>query len=312
VATLGELGLMGIPFPEKYGGAGGDPTDGHFARMAGAAPIVRGSGESQRHRTDHGGNRQVNAALPRSLSRSVDITPRLRRIWNANEPRARPSLTDRRPPRHPAGVMKDRIRTAAEDWLTALGRDRSSEHAARATVERAERVASTIRERIRRDEYRYDREADPDRADALLGVLTGNRRKPARAEADVQAAQRELDAVADALAGDAIAVALRSLSDALAGHDTLAVADFNRSLREHFAAVFIGADGMPVPVRKLTVPVTVADEIAALRDADDAVAGTIASHTRELSLVGPDPEHNGEGSQRCGIAAPAVRLARGP
>ena len=39
------------------------PTDGHFARLAGVAPIVRGSGPTQRHRLDHGGNRQINAAL---------------------------------------------------------------------------------------------------------------------------------------------------------------------------------------------------------------------------------------------------------
>jgi hypothetical protein len=119
-------------------------------------------------------------------------------------------------------------------------------------------------------------------------------------------------------------VALRSLADALAGHDALAVADFNRRLREHFAAVFIDADGMPVPVWKLSVPATAADEIAAKRD-DDAVAGIIAARTRELSLIGADPEHNREGFQdpwRCdgtaafalqGAAAlPPGRLATGP
>jgi hypothetical protein len=40
---------------------------------------------------------------------------------------------------------------------------------------------------------------------------------------------------------------------------------------EHFAAVLIDADGTPVPVWKLSVPATVANDIAARRDADDAV-----------------------------------------
>src|SRR3712207_9448453 len=38
VSKLGELGLMGIPFPEEYGGAGGDPL-GH-PPPAGGPPRV--------------------------------------------------------------------------------------------------------------------------------------------------------------------------------------------------------------------------------------------------------------------------------
>jgi transposase len=41
------------------------PTDGHFARQAGAAPIPASSGNTQRVRFNPGGDRQLNAALHR-------------------------------------------------------------------------------------------------------------------------------------------------------------------------------------------------------------------------------------------------------
>ena len=39
------------------------PTDAHFARMAGVAPIPASSGKTDRHRLHRGGNRRINRAL---------------------------------------------------------------------------------------------------------------------------------------------------------------------------------------------------------------------------------------------------------
>ena len=39
------------------------PTDGHFARHAGTAPVPASSGNTQRHRLHRGGNRQLNRAI---------------------------------------------------------------------------------------------------------------------------------------------------------------------------------------------------------------------------------------------------------
>lgn len=44
-------------------GAERSPTDAHFARMAGVAPIPASSGKHERHRLDRGGNRRINRAL---------------------------------------------------------------------------------------------------------------------------------------------------------------------------------------------------------------------------------------------------------
>jgi transposase len=41
------------------------PTEAHFARLAGVAPIPVSSGRKQRHRLDRAGNRQLNCALHR-------------------------------------------------------------------------------------------------------------------------------------------------------------------------------------------------------------------------------------------------------
>lgn len=46
-------------------GAARFPTDGHFARLAGAAPIPASSGRTQRVRLNRGGDRQLNCALHR-------------------------------------------------------------------------------------------------------------------------------------------------------------------------------------------------------------------------------------------------------
>ena len=39
------------------------PTDGHFARHTGTAPIPASSGNTQRHRLHRGGDRQLNRAI---------------------------------------------------------------------------------------------------------------------------------------------------------------------------------------------------------------------------------------------------------
>jgi transposase len=58
--TLSAATLIG-----RAAGAQRFPTDGHFARQAGAAPIPASSGRRQRHRLNRGGDRQLNSALHR-------------------------------------------------------------------------------------------------------------------------------------------------------------------------------------------------------------------------------------------------------
>ena len=118
--------------------------------------------------------------------------------------------------------------------------------------------------------------------------------KSLRSRAGRATPQRELDAVADTLAGDAVTVALLNRSDALTGTAPSPWGDFNRRLREHFAAVYIDQDGIPVPVWKLAVPMTVADEIDALRGADAESALIARDLDAALSFAGAHPEHNGE------------------
>jgi transposase len=47
----------------RTAGAKRFPTDGHFARHAGTAPIPASSGKTQRHRLHRGGDRQLNRAI---------------------------------------------------------------------------------------------------------------------------------------------------------------------------------------------------------------------------------------------------------
>ena len=63
---LAELGCSTITAAILIGqtaGAERFPTDAHFARMAGIAPIPASSGKHERHRLDRGGNRRINRAL---------------------------------------------------------------------------------------------------------------------------------------------------------------------------------------------------------------------------------------------------------
>jgi transposase len=54
------------------------PTDGHFARQAGAAPIPASSGRRDRVRLNRGGNRQINCALHRIAITRARIDPATR------------------------------------------------------------------------------------------------------------------------------------------------------------------------------------------------------------------------------------------
>jgi transposase len=63
---LGELGCGALTAATLIGrtaGAERFPSDAHFARQAGVAPIPASSGEHQRHRLHRGGDRQLNRAL---------------------------------------------------------------------------------------------------------------------------------------------------------------------------------------------------------------------------------------------------------
>jgi transposase len=62
----------------RTAGAQRFPTDGHFARQAGAAPIPASSGRHQRMRLDRGGDRQLNAALHRIAVTKARTCPHTR------------------------------------------------------------------------------------------------------------------------------------------------------------------------------------------------------------------------------------------
>jgi transposase len=59
-------------------GAARFPTDGHFARLAGAAPIPASSGRSKRVRLNRGGDRQLNCALHRIAVTRARTCPQTR------------------------------------------------------------------------------------------------------------------------------------------------------------------------------------------------------------------------------------------
>ena len=71
-------------------------SDAKLARNAGAAPIPAPSGRTQRHRLDHGGNRQINCALHRLATTKRPPGPRERRL-----PRPPPRRRQDPPRSHP-------------------------------------------------------------------------------------------------------------------------------------------------------------------------------------------------------------------
>lgn len=62
----------------RTAGAERFPTDGHFARQAGAAPIPASSGRRARMRFNRGGDRQLNCALHRIAVTRARVDPRTR------------------------------------------------------------------------------------------------------------------------------------------------------------------------------------------------------------------------------------------
>src|ERR687897_574242 len=63
---------------EQIAGAQRFPTPAKLARAAGVAPIPASSGNTQRHRLDQGGNRQINAALHRVIITRARCHPQTR------------------------------------------------------------------------------------------------------------------------------------------------------------------------------------------------------------------------------------------
>ena len=65
-------------------------TDAKLARAAGVAPIPVSSGNTNRHRLDRGGNRQINAALHRIAVTRARCHPETRAYIDRKRPKARP------------------------------------------------------------------------------------------------------------------------------------------------------------------------------------------------------------------------------
>jgi transposase len=70
--------LTAATFLARTAGAERFPTDGHFARQAGAAPIPASSGRRDRQRLNRGGDRQLNCALHRMAVTRARIDPATR------------------------------------------------------------------------------------------------------------------------------------------------------------------------------------------------------------------------------------------
>ena len=66
-------------------------SDAQLARNAGTAPIPASSGRTQRHRLDHGGNRQINCALHRLAITKGRLDPKAPPTSPAAKPKARPA-----------------------------------------------------------------------------------------------------------------------------------------------------------------------------------------------------------------------------
>ena len=65
-------------------------SDAKLARAAGVAPIPVSSGNTNRHRLDRGGNRQINATIHRIAVTRLRCTPRPATTSPANAPKAKP------------------------------------------------------------------------------------------------------------------------------------------------------------------------------------------------------------------------------
>jgi transposase len=84
------------------------PSDAHFARTAGVAPIPVSSGRHERHRLDRGGNRQLNRALHviaitrgRCAASSATLPATTTGYSSSHQQPARDSSLSRNPPSYP-------------------------------------------------------------------------------------------------------------------------------------------------------------------------------------------------------------------
>ena len=75
VAEPGCGTLSAATLIARTAGAERFPTDGHFARQAGVAPVPVSSGRRDRHRLDRGGDRQLNCTLHRIAITRARICP---------------------------------------------------------------------------------------------------------------------------------------------------------------------------------------------------------------------------------------------
>jgi transposase len=78
LAERGCGAVTAATFLARAAGAARFPTDGHFARQAGAAPIPASSGRRDRQRLNRGGDRQLNCALHRMAVTRARLDPATR------------------------------------------------------------------------------------------------------------------------------------------------------------------------------------------------------------------------------------------
>lgn len=106
------------------------PTDAHFARHAGVAPIPASSGNTQRHRLHRGGDRQLNRALHIISFSRARTDPRRRLTWPANTPKAKAKPK-------PSAASSATSRVASGEFSTQLApspHDPSPHHAERSPL----------------------------------------------------------------------------------------------------------------------------------------------------------------------------------
>jgi len=89
VAEQGCGTLTAATIIGRIAGAERFPTDAHFARHAGTAPIPASSGRRDRHRYHRGGDRKLNRALQTLPSRERAWIRRPRPSWHASAQKAR-------------------------------------------------------------------------------------------------------------------------------------------------------------------------------------------------------------------------------
>ena len=184
-----------------------------------------------------------------------------------------------------------RFWSAADRWLRELGSDRRAVEArAERELTAAERSAATLARASPPSPTATCHEPTVDihtpEAEALLGALVDARGAHPRS-APRRARRGELAAVREALEGDALAVAYRSLHDALHGGEAGAVAASSIT-----ACVSISTPSSstptraPLPIWKLEMPDPLARHLADTLDAPD-VAAYIERRVTELGLRDP-------------------------